>query len=598
MMLMLPLGQLDFGHLPILLVIGFALFAGGLGAKLFQKLRIPQVVGYIVIGVLLGKSGIHFFHDDAIARMRLFNFFALGVIGFMIGGELRLDVFRRYGKQLLIILFSEGLTAFVFVSMATFGIAAWLTGETIPSLALGLVLGAIASATAPAATVDVLWEYKTKGPLTTSVFALVALDDGLALVLYGIASSIARMLTGLSGGQSTLSALGHTAYELGGALVLGVSAGFLLNYLLRVARDHDKALTFILGTLVITIGVALMLTLDVILGAMALGMTLVNLAPRRSRESFGILERFTPPIYVLFFVIVGARLSVGEMQGWMWALAAAFVIGRSGGKILGAFLGAKWARASQAVQRYLGLCLFSQAGVAIGLAILTAEKFGPSATIAGVPLGSVVVLVVTATTFIVQIIGPPCVKLAVQKAGEVGVNVTRDDLIGDYCVRDTMSADAPTLSEGETFPAILRTLNRTEAFAYPVVDQGRSLLGVVTLQTLKMGLVNVELSNLLVASDLMQPAIDTISPDAPLLEAITRMGELDLDYLYVVTPTTDKTPPQWQGLLDRRHMERQISQDLLRRQNDAANKEQTDLLRAAILKKKKQIARITPPPTA
>ena len=577
------LAQLNIESLPILLIIGFALFAGGLGAKLFQRLRIPQVVGYILIGVVLGRSGFGFINDSAIESLRLFNFFALGVIGFMIGGELRFDVFRRHGKQLMIILLSEGVTAFLVVSLAV-TLLAWPFMGMLPSIALGLVLGAIASATAPAATVDVLWEYKTRGPLTTTVFAIVALDDGLALMLYGVASSIAKTLIG-HGREGGLSAsLLHTAYELFGAVILGVLAGWLLNRVLRFARDHDKALTFIIGSLGVTIGLALVLEVDLILSTMALGMALINLAPRRSRESFEIIERFAPPIYVLFFVVVGARLSVGQMQHWMWLLAGAFVIGRSGGKILGAYLGARWSRASQGIRKYLGLCLFSQAGVAIGLAILASASFPAE-------IGNAVILIVTATTFIVQIIGPPCVKIAVTRAGEVGMNITRDDLVKEYRVGDVMNAEVPTLGVGDAFSAVLRRLRESDAPAFPVVDDERRLLGVVTMAELRSALgAGTAFGELLVASDLMGPTNDTVERDLPLQEALTRLEEQDIEYLLVTEPTGEETPPRLVGLLQRRAVDRRLNREIIRRQESAADREQTDLIRRAIARKKKTVS--------
>ncbi|MBN1943008.1 MAG: cation:proton antiporter [Phycisphaerae bacterium] len=575
------LGQFDLEHLPILLIIGFALFAGGLGARLFQRLRIPQVVGYIVIGLLLGRSGAGLVGVEAIESLRLFNFFALGVIGFMIGGELRLDVFRRYGKQFMIILLSEGLTAFLLVFLLVWPLAWVLTGQWAMSLALGLVLGAIASATAPAATVDVLWEYKTRGPLTTAVFAIVALDDGLALMLYGIAGSIAKQLIGSDTG-SLAETMGRTAYELFGAVVLGALAGWLLNLLLRIARDHDKALTFILGALAIVIGLSITAEVDIILAAMALGMTLVNLVPRRSRETFQIVERFAPPIYVLFFVIVGARLSVHEMQTWMWVLAGAYVVGRTGGKMLGAYLGARWGRAGQAVRQYLGLCLFSQAGVAIGLAILASTSFPAE-------IGNAVIMIVTATTFLVQIVGPPCVKIAVTKAGEVGLNVTREDLIESYTVADVMNAQPECFAEDDTFEAIMLALSNTDATTYPVVDAEKRLLGVITIQHLKAGLGSKGLGSLLVAYDLMEPVIDSAEPTMPLREALTRMSEQDLDFLPVVIPAPAEEPahpPKLAGLMERRRVERRLTREVIRRQESAADREQSQLIRDAILKQR------------
>ena len=564
----MTLAQLDIQHLPILLILGFALFAGGLGARLFQRLRIPQVVGYIVIGLLLGRSGLQIISEDAISQMRLFNFFALGIIGFMIGGELRLDVFRRHGRQLIVILLSEGLGAFVAVSLATFAVAWLFTGHMATSVALGLVLGAIASATAPAATVDVLWEYKTRGPVTTAVFAIVALDDGLALVLFGISGSSASLLTE-SGGDNLAVSLGHTAWELLGAVLLGCLGGVILNSVLRLARDRDKALTFILGALVLVLGAALAGELDVILAAMALGMTVANLAPYRTREAFSIVERFAPPIYVLFFVIVGARMAVGTMQSWMWALALAYVLGRTAGKMLGATLGARWSGASANVQKYLGLCLFSQAGVAIGLAILASETFANNEL-----LGTAVPMIVTATTFLVQLVGPPCVKLAVSRAGEVGMNVTREDLLALYRVEDVMAHNPVCIHESESYHDICLKIRDTEASVYPVVDDEQRLLGVITVDGLKASLGRANVQQLLLAYDLIELASETLPPKMLLAEALARMSEKQFEYCIVAAAAQDG-PPELLGLLERRNAERFISRELIRRQEWVINQEQS-----------------------
>ncbi len=201
-------------HVPILLIIGSAIFGGSIGARIFQKLRIPQVVGYIIIGLIVGRSGFGLIGEEEIQNLLPFNFFALGIIGFMIGGELHRHTFKKFGRQFLKILLAEGLTAFAFVTLLT-GLLAWLiSGNFLIGLSFGLILGAIASATAPAATVDVLWEYKTRGILTTTVLAIVALDDGLALLLYSFASSVALRLSGADEASFLVGFL-HTFYEIG-----------------------------------------------------------------------------------------------------------------------------------------------------------------------------------------------------------------------------------------------------------------------------------------------------------------------------------------------------------------------------------------------
>ncbi len=550
----------DPAHLPTLLIVGGAILAGSLGARVFQKLRIPQVVGYIAIGALIGKSGLKLIGDAQIRSLLSVNFVALGIIGFMIGGELHLQVFKKYGRQFFAILFAEGLTAFVLVGLLVTALTYGLLRDASTAIAFGLVLGAIASATAPAATVDVLWEYKTRGVLTTTVLAIVALDDGLALVLYSLASGGAMLVTG--GGASQLGeSLLHTGYELGGALVLGVLSGLGFNQLLRRTHDYDKMLTFILGVLTLVLGLSLALKVDLILAAMALGMTLVNLAPHRSREAFDLMGRFAAPIYVVFFVFVGARLSVRGLPGWMWVIAIAYVIGRTAGKMTGAWAGAKWSGAPESVRKYLGLCLFSQAGVAIGLAILASIRFS-GIKLGGVVLGDAIVMIVTTTTFLVQIIGPPCVKLAVKWAGEIGLDVTEQDLVNSYTVRDALNAAAPTFMAQTSLKDVLRTIAETDARAYPVLTAEGQIAGLITMDDLKYCFANPSMVDWLVAADVMRMAPETTSPDTPLADALQHMQQQGFDCLPVTEPGGQG---RYQGLLESRGVKKMISQEVLRR---------------------------------
>ena len=174
------------GHFNVILLLGIVLSLGTLGGRLFQFLKIPQVVGYIVIGILLGQSGLKLIGPDSIDNLRYFSSFALAIIGFMIGGELKISVLKKYGKQFTWILIFEALTAFIVVSCFV-SLAAWFLFHDLRlAVSLGLLLGAISSATAPAATTDVLWENKTKGPLTSTVLGLVAMDDGVALLHSGL----------------------------------------------------------------------------------------------------------------------------------------------------------------------------------------------------------------------------------------------------------------------------------------------------------------------------------------------------------------------------------------------------------------------------
>ncbi len=558
---------MDFSHIPVLLLIGAAILAGTVGGRLFQLLRIPQVVGYIIIGVIVGKSGFGLMDSAMLERLLPLNFLALGIIGFLIGGELRGSVFRKHGKQFFIVLLAEGITAALLVGLLIGGITFLATGDGRTSLAFGLLLGAIASATAPAATVDVLWEYKTRGILTTTVLAIVALDDGLALLLYSLAASMASLLTG-SGEASFLSGMGHTVIEMAGAVFLGVGAGLVLNRLVRRIHDHGKHLTFIVGVLTLVLGLSMMLKLDVILAAMALGATLVNLAPNRSRETFEIAERFAQPIYVLFFVFVGARLAVHGLSGLMWGLAAAYVVGRSAGKFLGAYLGARWARASAPIRRYLGLCLFSQAGVAIGLAIMASLRFGEQ-QLGGVAMGDAIIMIVTATTFVVQLVGPTCVKLAVTKAGERGLNMTEKDLLHALKLDDVRDPDVPAFSTNTRVFDMMRRIADTDAMHYAVLDEKGRVIGRVALDSLKKCLADLEMGAWLLAADLMEPARESVQVDTPLAEAVQRLRDAGLE----AVPVVSGEDQHYEGMLELRTCEKYISREFLRLRQQSETEE-------------------------
>lgn len=551
--------QFDIHHLNGVLLIGVAIFFGTVGARFFQKFRIPQVVGYVVIGLVLGESGFGLVGDETIEALSGFSMFALGIIGFMIGGELRKEIFKKYGKQLFIILLAEGIGAFILVGLLCGSVAWFFTHNTTTSIAMGLVLGAIASATAPAATVHVLWEYKTRGALTRTILAIVALDDGLALLLFGVASSVAAALLGNL--ESSLSAtIVAAGYEIVGAIALGVLAGFILGYILKHITEPDKALAFIISSVLLVIGFSMALKLGSIMAAMVLGVTITNFAPRRRKSTFELVEKFAPPIYVLFFVLAGAHLVIGEIKGWMIVMVIVYVLARTAGKMLGCWFGASKAKAPDVVRKYLGLCLLSQAGVAIGLTIMSSRLFGDDAA------GSAIIVIVMTTTFIVEIFGPMFVKLGVGKAGEIGMDVTADDLIAEYTVREVMDTNPATIGMDLPLESILDTFSHTDSVYYPVIDAKSYLHGIITIAGIKDIFACQQVAGWLLACDVAQPVLDKTSPNSPLAEALKRMKKFNLEYMPVVTGADAN---EFLGVLDYRSVNRKISAEVLRRKEAA-----------------------------
>jgi len=545
-------------HLNLILLLGIAVFGGTIGARVFRRLRIPQIIGYIIIGVVIGESGLRLISEQVTQLVEPLNYFALGIIGFTIGGELKLDVLRKYGKQFIAILVAEGVAAFVLVTLAVILITYAFTGNIRMSVALGIVLGAISSATDPASTIQVLWEYKTRGALTTAAIAIVALDDALALTLYALGTSVAGILTG-HGGSSIAAGLGTAVYELGVALLVGFAGGMILRTILIRIKDEDSELTFAIGAVLLAIGLSLALKLDIILASMALGLTLANSAPRRSQNTLAMVKRFAPPIYVMFFVLVGARLKVENMSLLAWLLVAAYVLGRSLGKIGGSYLGARWSHARESVRKYLGFCLFAQGGVAIGLSILASHRFESE-------ISSLVILVVASTTFVVQLAGPLFVKLGVKRAGEIGMNVREEDLIETYRVSEVADMHAPVIPAGMGLAEVIDLVSRTDSFYYPVVAAENKLIGAITLNGIRNTFATQELNDWLVALDIMEPVIARATPDMPLSEALQRAHRYHVDHLPVVGSEADATLA---GLLDCPAVHRSLSAEVLARQEKA-----------------------------
>jgi len=268
--------------LNILLLLGIVLFGGTIGGSFFTKIRFPSVVGYIIIGIILGRTGLNLINVQVLTDLRPLNYFALGLIGFMIGGELEKTFIIKYGKQFISILMFEGLTTFVVVTLFVSIIGYFLTGNLPASIAIALLLGAIASATAPAATTDVLWENKTRGPITSTVFGIVALDDALALMLFAFAASIAQILNG-SGKVGFLVSVVRPAYEMLGAIIIGSITGLVLNKLFKSQYEREKILVLALGLIALTLGLAITFKTDMLLAAMVCGVIVTNSNPKRRR---------------------------------------------------------------------------------------------------------------------------------------------------------------------------------------------------------------------------------------------------------------------------------------------------------------------------
>jgi len=540
-------------NMDIVLLVGIAVFFGLLGGKLLKKFKIPQVVGYIIIGVIMGDSLLGVLHPQSLEVFTPFINFILGVIGFLIGAELKSEVFKKHGRSIYLILVSEGMLAFLLV----FAAVTFITKKAY----LGLLFGAIASATDPASTVNVLWEYKSRGPLTTTLTSIVALDDGLALILYGLVSVFARaMITNET--CTVWSYLGAPLLELAKCVLIGVVAGVVLVRLIK-RFSKESLLAVSLGTIAIVVGLSVYLHLDLILTSMVTGAVLVNMLPQMTEELFKKIQELTTALYVFFFVYVGASLNVHVFaQVAVLSIVVIYLLSRSAGKIFGAMFGAYVSKAKKTVARYSGICLFTQGGVAIGLAMSISQSLGHLGK-EGADVGMVVVSVVAATTFVVQLIGPIFVKLGITRADEAWRNVTEEDIIESGRVGEFMRKEFAFVKEDSGLDKVMDIVKEQASYHLPVVDSNGELTGLITLGELRSVFRETQLDSFILAKDVAAHVGKVLYPDQPLKEAYDIFSTREIEYLPVV-----KNPQSREvvGILEYRPLMAMVTRKTLERQ--------------------------------
>ncbi len=399
----------------VTLGLAILLGAGFLFAKLGQLIRLPSVTGYILAGIIMGPSGLKLIsHNTITYQLNHFTEIALMLIAFGIGEHIEIKKFKENLRQVGAIAFSEICTVFLLVSSGSFlvikftnaGDQIWVTTDI---LALSLLLGTMAIATAPATVLHVVRELKASGNLTSSLLQIVAVNNGLAIMFFGFALTVAHHLTGQHTG-SLLVAMIASFREVGLSLFMGILVGLLIDFINFRLKRRDEMLTVGLALLLLLGEGAHLLDLSPLLAGMAAGFTIVNRDARDVRF-FRTLNAFEGPIYVLFFTLAGAHLDLTSLPA-VGLLGICYFFCRVVGKISGATLGAFLAKAPVPIKKYLGLGLLPQAGVAIGLLVLVQSDSGLSifsAVITPVVLGSVV---------LAEIFGPFWVRFALEKSKE------------------------------------------------------------------------------------------------------------------------------------------------------------------------------------
>ena len=417
----------------ILLATAFALFAGLMMTRVFKyiKLNLPDVTAFLIAGVLvgpfcLGASGIPGMGFDSmedISEVSFLSTVALGFIAFDIGNEFRLAQLKKTGKAATVIGIIQAVTASLLVDAALIGLHFLLGPEVLP-LPLAITLGAIAAATAPAATLMVVRQYKAKGPVTDLLLPIVALDDAVGLVIFAVSFGVAEAMNG--GELSVISVALNPFLEIVCSLILGSFMGSLLTLLEKLFFSNSNRLSLTIAFVIMTIALASVkiplggsgaeISFSSLLVCMMLGTVFCNL----SEYSVDIMNRsskWTVPLYAVFFVLSGAQLDLSVFRYPLVILiGVVYILVRCLGKYFGALLSSTAVGCGATVRKYLGITLFPQAGVALGMVV--------SAQALGEEMGGMVRNIILFSVLVYELFGPLMTKMALQKAGEISLGAS------------------------------------------------------------------------------------------------------------------------------------------------------------------------------
>lgn len=382
--------------------ISIVIIVGLLGGKVARRFKLPNVTGYLIAGLLLGPSFFKLISEQDTKSFAIISEFALAGIAFSIGNEFVVKDILKLGKSIVVITLAEVVGAIGFVFAVTY----FLFQQPF---AFSIVIASMSAATAPAATLMVIRQYRARGPLTQAILPVVALDDVFGIVAFGIAMSLAKITTGVTE-YTFIQMLTQPFVEIIGSLLLGGLAGLVLVFVANKASDKEELLGIVLAIIAGTTGLANWLGLSSLLACIMVGTVLVNLKPNSSRV-FLTLNDFTPPVYLLFFTLAGASLDL-SILATVGLLGLAYIVARAAGKMVGAWIGAKAVDAPDVIRKYLGLALLPQGGISIGLSVIVRQQL-PEYAVA-------ITTVIMFSVLVYETSGPIFAKIAIQKAGEIG----------------------------------------------------------------------------------------------------------------------------------------------------------------------------------
>jgi Kef-type K+ transport system membrane component KefB/CBS domain-containing protein len=543
----MPEVMITMCYVGVLLVL--CLFMG----RVMSHCRIPKVTGYLLAGVLLNPSALSFFFDgpgenlfDALDNLRFISDLALGLIAFSIGGEFQNERFKKMGKTVLTVSLFETTLTFCIVFSALFFFTT--------NLSLAVCLGILAIATAPAATLLVLREYDSDGVVTNSLLILTGLNNFICLVLFSLfVPTVIAPGTGAS-----LSSANRVLLFTLGSVAIALMVGFLLGFLLslfekRITKPAER-IVLIFATIVLGIGLSQMLGVSPLLVNLIIGATVINLAHNGDRL-FEELKNIDLPLYAAFFALSGANLH-WELLSTISGVGVIYCGGRIAGKMLGVTLGAIKARASYNLKKYGGCGLLSQAGVALGLALIVEDR--------NENLGEIVSTTILSTVIFFEILGPIAVRWAIVQSGEVKIInlIHRDEgtpfreslrdvmhrlraalgmpvwksrhFTGEVRVEHIMRTHIEIIHELTHFDQILKIIEHSRYNLFPVVNEEGACTGVISFQDIRDVLYDGIMENLVIAKDIANSTGSVIHSKATITEALALFEREKVDILPVI----------------------------------------------------------------
>lgn len=385
--------------------VAILLFSGLIFARIFSKIHFPEVTGFLIAGIIIGPSVLGIISEEGVKNLEIISSVALSFIAFSIGAEMKISVLKKLGEKIILITIFEALTALLVVLLGCLFIFKY-------DLPFSLSLASIACATAPAATLMVIRQYKAKGEMVDILLPVVALDDAVCIIAFGICSSMAVSI--LQGGDlNVFSMFIYPIIEILESIALGLAGGFVFVLLSKKMRTDNELLSFIIAVIFMLSAVSDMLNLSGLLTLMSASVLIANLGAT-PRRYFDMVDRITPPIFMSFFVISGADLNLAGLKA-VGAVGVFYILARALGKYLGAFTAAKIAGLSKKVQSYLGLTLIPQAGVAIGLSLIASREIPD-------PHGAMIRTIILGATIVYELVGPLLAKFSLTKTGCIEVH--------------------------------------------------------------------------------------------------------------------------------------------------------------------------------